>query len=170
MRNHENLQIARVNSRAILHLRSWMLRHSSPFIIPPSLIQHGRLLTLAPGEWLLISDTLSAQTLHEHARLAREQGIVAVSSSPALAAIRIEGRAARGVLAKSCGLDFHPSIFPVGSCTRTRLAKLPAIVDFVDVKPRFELYVGCSYLAYMCSCLNDASVGYLESVDRALNT
>src|ERR1700722_12297215 len=162
MRDDEAFTITHINGRATLHLKSWIPGRSSPCILPPSATHHCRLLAIAPGEWLLISDTLDAQTLREHASHLREQGIAAVNLSPGLAAIQLEGRATRDVLAKSCGLDLYPKSFPVGTCTRTRLAKLPVFVDYLDEKPRFELYVARSYLPYLCAWLNDAGVEFMD--------
>jgi sarcosine oxidase subunit gamma len=114
---------------------------------------------LGPGEWLLISDTLAARTLREHALKLHQQGIAAVGPSPGLAALLLEGPVARDVLTQACGLDLHPVSFPLGTCTRTRLAQLPIIIDYVDTKPRFDLYVGRSYRSYLCSWLRDAALG-----------
>jgi heterotetrameric sarcosine oxidase gamma subunit len=84
----------------------------------------------------------------------------AVESTTGLAAIQVEGAAARDVLANGYGLDLRSPYFALGTCTRTRLAQLPIILDYVDVKPRFELYVGRSYLSHLCSWLCDAAVGF----------
>lgn len=145
------LQIGVVNNRAALQLKTWISGRTSPCFLPPRVAQHCRLLAVAPGEWLLVSDTVASDTLREHVRHVHDQGVAAVSGSPGLAAIELEGCAARDVLAKSGGLDLNPKRFPVGSCTRTWLARLPVFIDYLDEKPRFELYVACSYLPYVCS-------------------
>jgi len=72
-----------------------------------------------------------------------------VNGPPGLAAIELEGGGARQVLRNSSRLDLHPDRFPVGSCTRTWLAKLPVFIAYVDATPRFELYVASSYLPYL---------------------
>ena len=160
MPDRNAIHISRITTRAIIHLKSWMPARASSSPLGPAAPADCRLLTLAPGEWLLISDTLPAQTLREHARHFREQGIAAASPSAGLAAIQLEGPAARNVLAKSCGLDLHPSSFRIGACTRTRLAQLPVIIDYLEATPRFELYVGRSYRSYLESWLTDAAVGF----------
>jgi sarcosine oxidase, subunit gamma len=163
MREYEDLAVSCIGRRASLHLKSWIPGRSLSCTIPPSAMQQCRLLALAPGEWLLVSDTLDVRSLHEHASYFGEQGIAAVRLSPGLSTLQLDGPNAREVLAKSCGLDLHPTAFPVGTCTRTRLARLPVILDYVDVRPSFELYVGRSYLSYLLSWLNDASVGFTGS-------
>ena len=170
MGEHEGLAVTCISARATLHLKSWVLARSAPITLPPSVTQHCRLITVAPGEWLLISDAVDEQTLHEVARDFHNQGVAAVSVAQGLAAIEIKGRAAHDVLAKSCGLDLHPVRFPVGSCTRTRLAKLPVIVDYVDGKPIFDLYVARSYLPYLFSWLNDAAVEFMVPAQTARHT
>jgi heterotetrameric sarcosine oxidase gamma subunit len=154
------LRIHRITSRVTVQLKSWMPGRTSPSFAAPTVPAACRLLPLAPGEWLLISDTLAAHALREHARHLQAQGIAAVESTPGLAAIQVEGAAARDVLANGCGLDLRSAGFALGTCTRTRLAQLPIILDYVDVKPRFELYVGRSYLSHLCSWLEDAAVGF----------
>ena len=162
MPNPDALHIGRINARAIVHLKSWMPVRTAPASVALVVPAGCRLLVLGPGDWMLISDVLGAPALRDYARQVHEQVIAAVGPSPGLAAIQLEGPAARDVLAKSCGLDLHPSSFPVGTCTRTRLAQLPVIVDYIDDRPRFELYVGRSYLSYLCSWLDDAAVGFLD--------
>jgi sarcosine oxidase, subunit gamma len=163
MRSSDALSVGHINTRAIIQLKSWMPGRTSSGLRAPSVPDECRLLTVAPGEWLLISDTLSALTLSEYGRELHQKGIAAADLSPGLAAIQIEGSAVPGVLTKGCGLDLHPAIFPVGTCTRTRLAQLPVIVEYIDSKPRFELYVGCSYRSYLASWLNDAATGFRHS-------
>ena len=170
MPNPDAIHISRITTRAIVHLKSWMPARASSHPLAPPVLNDCRLLTLAPGEWLLISDNLPEQILREHAHHLREQGIAYAGPSMGLAAIELKGPAARDVLAKSSGLDLHPLRFPMGTCTRTRLAKLPVIVDYLDEKPRFELYVGRSYLPYLCSWLNDAAVEFLMPTQPVRHT
>ena len=165
MRNVDALILAPIDSRAIVHLKSWLPAPPPALREPtvpaaPGVPTACRLLTIGPTEWLLISDTLAAHTLREHALKLHQQGIAAVGPSPGLAALLLEGPLARDILTQGCGLDLHPASFPLGTCTRTRLAQLPVIIDYVDLKPRFELYVGRSYSSYLCSWLNDAVEGF----------
>jgi sarcosine oxidase subunit gamma len=160
MPNPGAIQISRITTRAIVHLKSWMPARASSQRLVPTIPTDCRLLTLAPGEWLLISDALPASALREHVHHVREQGFAAVGPSPGLAALELKGPAAWDVLAASCGLDLHPANFPIGSCTRTRLAQLPVIIDYCDAKPRFDLYVGRSYQSCLESWLNDAAAGF----------
>ena len=159
MPKHDLLRIARIENRAMVHLKSWIPLRDSPSLLAPSVPAECRLLTIGPREWLLISDTLTISALHDHARDFHEHGVAAAPLSAGLATLLLEGSASRDVLSKSCGLDLHPAHCPVGTCTRTRLAQLPVIIHYTDLKPRFELYIGRSYLSYLQSWLDDTAAG-----------
>src|ERR1700692_1049134 len=75
MPNPDAIQISRITARAIVHLKSWLPARASSPPLAPAIPADSRLLTLAPGEWLLISDILPEQTLREHVHHLREQGI-----------------------------------------------------------------------------------------------
>src|SRR5271165_3843815 len=160
MRDLDALQITQINTRATVRLKSWIHGLAAPAPFAPGVGGECRLLALAPGEWLLISDTIAGQILYEHTtRHVCGQGIAAVNLSQGLAVLRLKGPATRAMLAKGCGLDLHPRHFPVGRCARTRFAQLPIVIDCIDAKPQFDLYVGRSYLPYLISWLDDAAVG-----------
>jgi sarcosine oxidase subunit gamma len=134
-------------------------------VIPPGLGGLVRLLLLGPGEWLVVSDMIEGAELHN--RLNRHIGredLAVVDFSCALKTLRVEGPAAREPLSKGCGLDLHPTSFPAGRSTRTRFAQLSVILECTDPTPRFELYVGRSYLTYLHSWLLDAAAEF--SVDH----
>jgi sarcosine oxidase subunit gamma len=118
-------------------------------------------LCMGPAEWLIVSTERAACTLRERIEpgLAR-QGLVLVDLSDGLAGLAVQGVAARDLLSKGCGLDFHPRIFPAGQCARTRFAQIPIIIDCLDEPPRFELYVARSYLHYLHAWLIDAAVEF----------
>jgi sarcosine oxidase subunit gamma len=87
--------------------------------------------------------------------------ISAVNLSDALSILRMQGRVAREVLSKGCGLDLHPHTFPAGRCARTRFAGLAVTLDCVQPE-RFELYVARSYSSYLHAWLLDAGAEFLE--------
>jgi len=126
--------------------------------VPPGLGGQVRLLDVGPAEWLVVSDILDAPTLQNSLdRHLKSSSLVAVDVSCGLKALRVEGGDARELLSKGCGLDLHPHSFPAGRVTRTRFAQLAVILDCIDPAPRFDLYVGRSYVAYLESWLTDAA-------------
>lgn len=87
-----------------------------------------RVLWTGPGRWLLIEPESRdlAQLLAE--RCAPEAAAI-TDLSHARTVIRIEGKAARAVLAKLCTLDFDPPAFPADSCAQTQLGPIGALID-----------------------------------------
>lgn len=144
--------------RAILHLKAWMRAPVSLPSLASGVGGAARLLALGPDEWLMISDSLDAPGLYGAvAALAHSHGMAAVDLSQGMAGLKLEGTAARDVLASGCGLDLHPRAFPVGHCTRTRLAQLAVVIECTHSQPQYELYVGASYLPYLTAWLEDAA-------------
>src|SRR5262245_4032008 len=126
----EQLNITPLEAHTCMQVKSWQ-----PALAPPCMGSTGlptkvgtvvpglaRILCLAPGEWLLTSTARSIRNLVEH--IAGEgdllDGLVLVDLSDAHSELQIEGQAARELLSKGCGLDFHASVFRVGQCARTR--------------------------------------------------
>jgi sarcosine oxidase subunit gamma len=115
-------------------------------------------LCIGPGEWIIVSQVMTA--LDVQTRFAPEltqQGLVLVDLTDGLAVLELRGFATRDVLSKGCGLDFHPDVFFIGTCARTRFAQLDVIIHCTGFEPQIELYVGRSYLAYLHDWLTDAA-------------
>lgn len=159
--------------RAVMEIRSWLpekqsgrasLRlngHELPSTVGATITGSLHVLSLAPGEWLLVSNEQPAATLSE--RLAAElapQGAVLIDATDGVGASKVHGMWARDVLSKGCGLDFHPSAFPVGRCARTRFAQMSVIVDHVDDAPTFHIYVARSYLRFLADWIADAAIEF----------
>src|SRR5205814_2153583 len=112
-------------------------------------------------EWLVVSDVIEGPGLAERLRAyVAGQDLAVVDLSSAVKALCLEGHAARELLGKGCGLDLHPSAFSAGHCARSRFAQLPVIVDCTDPAPRFDLYVGRSYLNHLHAWLTDAAAEF----------
>lgn len=148
--------------RGIVHLKPWALRSPSPHVAESWADflagERIRVLALGPAEWLFVSEAHDGAALEGRvAERARALELAAVDVSNALAGLRLRGSAARDVLAMGCGLDLDPQCFPVGFCTRTRLAQLPVLIECTHEEPRFELYVASSYRSYLAEWLVDAA-------------
>ena len=68
----------------------------------------------------------------------------------------LEGSAARKILAKGCTLDLHPSVFPVGACAQSGLAKASVVLGLLGEAPTFMIVVRRSYSDYLCRWLSNA--------------
>jgi sarcosine oxidase subunit gamma len=157
----EPLRITEVAGRTLIRLSSWAPKSTLPSLVPPGLGGEVRALPLGPSEWWIVSDRIAGPKLCEQLeRHTAGGGIAAVDLSSAIKALRIEGSAAREILAKGCGLDLYPSRFAGGRCARTRLAQLAVVIDCTDPAPRFDLYVGRSYFQYLHQRLVDAAVEF----------
>lgn len=122
-----------------------------------------RVLKTAPCECLLIPPDCPASALADdlESRLPKEWFWVDLSD--ALMEITLRGRAAREVLAKGCGLDFHAREFPIGHCARTRFTGVAVVIDCLsDVE--FALYVGRSYVDFTQAWICDAALEFSDSV------
>jgi len=154
------VEITQAGGRAIVQLRAWGEELAPASLVPAGLGGQVRVVSFGPGEWLMVSEVIDASQLVDRVTQHVRPGLIAiVDVSCALKVIEVRGPAAVDVLSKSCGLDLHPQIFPAGRCTRTRLAQLPIIIDCRDPEPRFDLYVGRSYVDWLNSWLFDAAAG-----------
>lgn len=130
-------------------------------------------LWLGPHEWLLVapegrnsegrnSEGRNSEGRNEtlYALLTEtlrglHHSLTDVSASRTL--IEISGEHARLVLAKGCPLDLHGSRFAPRQCAQTLLAKSQVILQCVDVRPTFRIFVRISFAPYLAEWLTDAA-------------
>lgn len=88
--------------------------------------QHG-LAWMSPDELLIMCpyEEVHARLADLQAKLARHHAL-AVNVSDARAMFRVQGAAAREVMAKLAPVDLHPDSFTPGMFRRSRLAQVPA--------------------------------------------
>lgn len=114
-------------------------------------------LWLGPDRWLLVSDSMSPDAIIEScSEELAGQLHNAVDYSAGLAAFRIAGRNARRVLASGTGVDLRPDKFPDGTCCRTQLAQVAAVI-VAEADGRFAVYVDRSYEFYLANWLAELS-------------
>jgi sarcosine oxidase, subunit gamma len=167
------VRIDALTGRAALRLRSWTPEHTAgtrpvmldgrelPSQVGATMSGQVRVLCTGPADWLIVSDSLSATHIYEYAASdMRQQGLAITDETHGLGVLRVQGRAARDLLSKGCGVDLHPRAFPSGRCTRTRFAQMPVVIDCFAEADTFELYVARSYLAHLRSWLLDAAVEF----------
>ena len=116
----------------------------------PKCLWHG------PDRCLLVSESMTAGSIVKkcHETLA-DVLHHAVDNSAGLALFRLVGPAARDLLAAGCGLDFRSEKFPVGTCRRTRLAQIAAVIT-AEGPEQFDIYVDRSYEEYLGEWLRDS--------------
>jgi sarcosine oxidase subunit gamma len=122
-------------------------------------------LWLGPDSWLLTCPPDQVASRIESLGAALDGLHAAITDlSDGRVALALSGPNARGLLAKGCPVDLHPSAFPVGSCAQTLLAKASVLIHLVADDPQggpsFDLYVGRSFAPYLWAWLEDAGREY----------
>lgn len=117
-----------------------------------------RVARLGPGEWT-IQGGPSAQEIG--GRLSNTTHSVS-DETPGKAGWEIRGTKAADLIACGCSLDLHPTVFPAGACTRTLIARIPALIMRASAAPSFVLIVDLSFELYFGDWLADAARGFHE--------
>ncbi len=108
----------------------------------------GRVMWLGPDEWRVVAPADGQGALVDRfADALVGTDAVAVDVSHAFAGLRLEGPGAADVLAAGCALDLHDSVFSVGTCARSRLAKVNVVL-YRPAKTTFDVEVVRSVARY----------------------
>jgi heterotetrameric sarcosine oxidase gamma subunit len=163
-----DLGIERVDNRSIVSLKvsrnSIDIARDRLQLAKPSEIAGSdpRSLWLGPDRWLLISDTRSATAIIDSCKEALDDILHnAVDYSSGLVVTQIYGSKARRLLATGTGIDLRPKSFPVGSCCRTRLAQVAAVI-VAETPLSYDVYVDRSFDRYLSDWLAESA-----SIDRS---
>ena len=127
-----------------------------------------RCLWLAPDEWLLIEANGDGTALAASVTAALD-GVhhSAKDLSDNYATIRLSGIKARAVLAKLTPFDTHASLFTLGQCAQTILAKSNLILDVISDDAAglcLDMYMRRSFAAYVWERLIDAGLEFQVGV------
>ena len=123
-------------------------------------------LWLGPDEWLVVAPEGRNESLCVGLRTALQgvhHAITDVSASRTI--IELSGAHARLVLAKGCPLDLHGSALNPPHCAQTLLAKSQVIMQCIDGRPTFRIYVRNSFAPYVSEWLVDAAAELAASAD-----
>lgn len=128
------------------------------------------ILWVGPDRWLVVEPDRPGRELV--ARLSE-----ALTSTPAVlvdlshgrTVFRITGRSSRDLLAKGCGIDFHPRAFPAGSCAQSLLGHVGALLHAVDEAPSFDLYVARSFALTVWEWLTESPTEYGCRIENAIS-
>lgn len=118
---------------------------------------------VAPAEWLWFTEPAREDALVALLEGCCAGSALATAIGHGRVCIRVEGAAARRVLAKDSGLDFHPAAFGAGRCTITRFARLSVMVAQPDAAEAFELYADRSQAVHLWNFLVDAAAEFALS-------
>ena len=115
-------------------------------------------LWLGPDEWLVTADDTRRKTLLADLGRALEGShfqVVDVSASRAV--MEIAGADARAILAKGCSLDLRGAAFSAPHCAQSLLARAQMLLQALDDRPAFLLFVRNSFAHYVADWLLDAA-------------
>ncbi len=129
----------------------------------------GAALWLGPDEWLFAAAPDHGDALIAALRSGLAGTRCAITDvSAARTVIEISGSYARLVLAKGCPLDLNAVAFAPPQCAQTLLAKARVVMQCVDGRSTFRLFVPASFAAYLAEWLTDAAAECADS--RGLDT
>lgn len=120
---------------------------------------------LGPRSWLLVESAPVPSALDDFG--AKRDALNALGGavfdvSASRVAYRIRGAQTETVLAKSCPLDFHPGVFPVGGCAQSVSGHINALFYRQDAAPTFVMLVARSFArdVWRGLCRSSAQYGY----------
>lgn len=118
-----------------------------------------RVLRLGPDEWLLLADADEGEELAAQVAAGLAGTVHAlVDVSHRSCGLAVTGIGAAAVLNAGCPLDLAPAAFPVGTATRTVLAKTEILLARLDAEA-FEVECWRSYADYLRGFLLEAARG-----------
>ncbi len=128
---------------------------------PNSALAAGELAALwtGPGRALLIAP--DAHPLEEKLRQSLADLEVAVTAlGHGRTVIRLSGSHVRDLLAKGCGLDFHPRVFGAGSAVQSGYAHVNVLLHALDDSPTVDLYAARGFAVSLWEHLLEGALEY----------
>lgn len=114
-----------------------------------SLADH-RIYWLGPDEWQIVTepDTVNVLSLRLRGEL-HGQHVAINDLSGGQTVYHLAGPHGSDLLAKGCTLDIHTSVFRVGACAQSGLAKANMLLGCIDAEPVYEIIVRRSFSRYV---------------------
>jgi len=114
---------------------------------------------LGPDEWMIMAENGAAPSITAELDTPEAGHVAATDVSDAIGAITMKGPHVRDVLAKHCGLDFHPDAFTPGMAQQSLLSH--AGVTIACLKADCFLVIGrSSFMPYIVALMQDASIEF----------
>lgn len=123
---------------------------------------------LGPNSWLLVGPALDiAELKRRHQAIAAVHGaLIDVSSGRVV--LRVRGVRAADVMAKNCGLDFHPRRFAPGQCAQSLYGRVAVLIHKFDAVPGFDIFAARSFAGSLWHELTHAATEYGYRVDAPI--
>lgn len=123
-----------------------------------------RLLSLAPGRWMVIAADRPDLADRIRALIGRVPAAV-VDQSHGRATLRLMGPAARDVLAAGTGIDLHPRVFAPDCVASTALFHVPVTIDRRHGTSTFDIHMARGYARSLAERLIGAGRQYGVAVE-----
>ncbi|MBT8102569.1 MAG: sarcosine oxidase subunit gamma [Gammaproteobacteria bacterium] len=108
-----------------------------------------RVYWLGPDEWQIVAALESIdELLHKLRHELAGQHVAINELSGGQTTFHLSGSNVPGLLAKGCTLDLHPSVFRLGHCAQSGLAKAIMLLGCIDEAPVYEIIVRRSFSEY----------------------
>lgn len=122
-----------------------------------------KVLWLGPDDWLFVSETATNPgTIKIVTDALAPFHASAVDVSMARLIIALSGRDARNVLEKMCLHDLHPRAFGPGRVVGTVMFKTQVLLEQIDDRPTYHIYVRPSFARHLAGLIMDAMVEYTQ--------
>lgn len=109
-----------------------------------------RVYWLGPNEWQIVTELERAAELVNALEDALVDRHVAINNlSGGQVALHLTGTDVPELLARACTLDLDPTIFGVGNCAQSGLAKANVLIGCIDSTPVYEIIVRRSFSEYL---------------------
>lgn len=127
-------------------------------------------LWIGPDRWLVVEPERPGRALDVRLNEALT-GVPAIliDLSHSRTVFRIAGRSSRDLLAKGCGIDFHPRAFPMDSCVQSLLGHVGTLLHAVDEAPSFDLYVARSFAVTVWEWLIESATEYGYRIENTIS-
>ncbi|WNC67002.1 sarcosine oxidase subunit gamma family protein [Thalassotalea nanhaiensis] len=118
-----------------------------------------RLMWLNPNEWL-ISMPIEQELMVLEQLITLQQDFISLTTlnTDSRVGFTVSGNEVVELMSKGCSLDMH-SKFAVNSCTVTKFAEIPVILDHIS-QGKYNIYVDRGLARYLWDWLIDASLEF----------
>jgi len=109
-----------------------------------------RVYWLGPDEWQIVTAPDRAASLVGQLEDQLAGQPIAINDlSGGQVALHLSGGDMPALLAKACTLDLHASVFQLGGCAQSGLAKANVLLGYIDAAPVYEIIVRRSFSEYL---------------------
>jgi len=117
--------------------------------------EFGTAFWVGPGRWWVVPSEMQ----RSFARDIPTDLATVVGLPGAQRVLYLRGPHCRDILAKGCGIDFDPAVFPPGRCVVTRLARTTALLH-ARSDDGFDIYVPRSLADWLLHWIEDAALEF----------